>query len=196
MCVFVHACACVRVYVCVDVRGCHQVRQAIEARETALLAEASAVFDALQHTLQHRVTCCETLSHMTQASVAAAQALITQSDVREAQAIAPITLVLARAELDALGASNVEVAGNVGGLRVEVDVSLNDTVRSLCSAIAQMGNVATYREEAVKQSPPPPPQQQVQQVQQVQVQVQQQVGDAITAKQAIQSVLSRVKQGA
>ena len=191
MCVCV--CVCVLTFVCAFVCAHPQLREAIDAREAVLLAEASGVFDALQHTLQQRVTCCDTLCHMTQASVAAAQVLISP-DVREARAMAPISLVLARAELDALGASSVEVAGNVGGLRVEVNVSLHETVVSLCSAIAQMGNVATYREEAVRQQQQQQQQQQVQQ--QHQVQVQQQVGDASTATQAIKSVLSRVKQGA
>jgi len=53
---------------------------------------------------------------LTQASVAAAQALMSVYDARESHPITPITLLLARNELDALAASSLEVAGNVAGV--------------------------------------------------------------------------------
>ena len=135
--------------VCVCVCVC-QLREALDAREAILLAEACGVYDTLQLTLDDRVMCCDTLHHVTQASVSAARGfLMTRQDAREGQAIAPITLLLARSELDALGGSSVEVAGNVAGVRVECDVSGPDTLDALCRAIGQLGNVVTCRDEAV-----------------------------------------------
>ena len=145
MCVDVCMCVCV----CVNAFVC-QLREALEAREAELLAESRRIYDTLDHTIDDRVTCCKTLSHMTRGSVAAAQGLAAQHE-REGHASAHITLLLARAELDALVGSSVAVVGNVGGVEVRCDGAIQDTVNVLCRAIGEIGNVVMYREEAVVQ---------------------------------------------
>ena len=202
MCVYVCfvyvaiVCMCMHVcFVCVFcVRCVCQVREALDGREAVLLSESRRLYDSLQHTLDDRVMCCDTLTHMTQASVSAARGyLATLQDAREGHAIAPITLVLARAELDALGASSLEVAGHVGEVRVECDVPVRG-VNDLCRAIGEMGNVASYCDDAVgqlMQQQPQPKQQQQAQAQQQQQQPEQQqqpplqpvIGDITSGKQ-------------
>ena len=165
MCVLCMLVLCACAYACVFCVCCVcQVREALDGREAVLLSESRRLYDSLQHTLDDRVMCCDTLTHMTQASVSAARGyLTTLQDAREGHAIAPITLVLARAELDALGASSLEVAGHVGEVRVECDVPVRG-VNDLCRAIGEMGNVASYCDDAVgqlmqrqQQQPPPQP---------------------------------------